>query len=156
MQDVLKKTKLFAELPDADLAEIAGFCRQFTVMKGEKALTEDQGGSGDLFLLLRGGVDVGKKFTAAESAQTMKITSVGDELFGEIAWFTGSKRSAGLTCTHDSRFLVVNGQKLRAYLEQHPAVGVTVLWRVGEVLSRRLVQRTEDLKNQKLFADMQF
>ncbi|MBF0447220.1 MAG: cyclic nucleotide-binding domain-containing protein [Magnetococcales bacterium] len=146
MINSLKNTKLFGGLHDDALHQIATFSKLITVMPDSPIIAEEQNNSTDLFLLTKGRVDVGKKFAPTDTSKTIPLSSLDEELFGEISWLTRRKRSAVVKCIELSNFLVIDGEKLRQYMESHPEVGYVVLSRIAELLSQRLINRTEELR----------
>ncbi|MBF0448508.1 MAG: cyclic nucleotide-binding domain-containing protein [Magnetococcales bacterium] len=146
MINALKKTKLFAGLNDDALHQIATFSKMITVMPDAPIIAEEQSNNTDLFLLISGRVDVGKKFAPTDNSQTIPLSSLDEELFGEVSWLTKKKRSAVVKCIELSNFLVIDGEKLRQYMENNPDIGYVVLSRIAELLSQRLINRTEELR----------
>lgn len=65
------------------------------------------------------------------------------EVFGEIALFTGMRRSAGVIAAEKSRVFVVDSRDLRALLPRRPSIAVALL----EILSERTRELTQQLED---------
>ncbi|RLA33151.1 MAG: hypothetical protein DRR03_07940, partial [Gammaproteobacteria bacterium] len=71
--------------------------------------------------------------------ESMTLGNLGYEVVGEIAWLTGSTRSATVRCRGDLLAVQIDGPQLTAYLESHQDVGFEVMRRLMRALSQKLI-----------------
>lgn len=105
--------------------------------------------SRDLFMLKNGCVRV---LGSVEVRDNRKIQpgvcdmSAGD-IFGELSLFDQQPRSASITCLEDSEVVVIDGDKLMLFLEEHTEIGFKFMCEAMQLLVTRL-----RLSNEKVFS----
>ena len=120
---------LFQPLDDDQLKELAGWFDIHTVGEGINVLGEGQSGY-SFYVLVDGSAVV-----------TVDDVTVADyepgDFFGEMAILGQGRRSATVTTTSPSRFLVMFGTDFRQLQQLHPAIAAT--------LEQAMQQRQEEL-----------
>jgi CRP-like cAMP-binding protein len=139
--DLLKRIWLFSDLPDADLAQIAGVARETTCRAGEVLVRQGEI-SGDLFAVIQGRLKVSSVADGGEEV-LLSLLKPG-QIFGEIALLDEEPRSATVVAAEACRFLVVPRDAFRTLLHQVPALA-TGLLKVMARHVRRLSLRAEDM-----------
>jgi voltage-gated potassium channel len=123
---LLKRTALFSACTTADLIEVAISADEREAPAGEK-LTEEGRRGREFFLLVEGGVAVGR------GAKKLADLGPGD-WFGEIAILTHKPRTATVTATSPVRLLVLGDRAFRRVVETRPRIALDVLRSVAERL----------------------
>ena len=125
----LGRSEIFADLCEADLLAIAGFCTEETYDEGQALLVEDMSAD-KLFVVERGKVALEKKVQLGRHStpRNATIDYIGP---GQIAGFSALVApyiySTSVICVEPTRAIVMDGVALRDYLDGHPAVGYKIL-----------------------------
>lgn len=152
MLELMRKTAFFAGISDKSMKEISAFSELITFNTGAQAIVEgDTRHHLDLLLLVDGEVEVESKFSPLPSAMAFNLHAISSELFGEIAWILGGKRSASVKCKKKSKFIKIDGGQLFDYCQSHPTAGVELMTRIAAVMAQRVIHLSEQLKNKDLF-----
>lgn len=153
MLELLRNTAFFAGVAEQNVKDIAAFADLVVVNAGESAIVEgDAQPHMDLLLLVDGAVEVETRFSPLPTAMTFNLHAISSEMFGEIAWILGGKRSASVKCKKNSKFIKIDGGKLFAYCHAHPGVGVELMTRIAALMAQRVVHLSDLLKNKDLFS----
>ncbi len=125
----LAASTLFAGLPDDALDRVAAHSRWSRFAPGEAVIRE--GEDSRAMYLIAGG-------TASVLQNGKELARLGEgELFGEIAFLTGQRRSATIRAAGELTIVEIDGVALAALLQRRPDL--------AEELERRMAIRLEDL-----------
>jgi CRP/FNR family cyclic AMP-dependent transcriptional regulator len=110
----LKSLPLFADVPDEELAQIAGFAQQVTVDQGRELVREG---------------DFSYEFMAIEDGEA-EVTRGGEHIadlgpgdfFGEIGLLETERRTASVIATTPMRLIVMFQREFKQMEKQMPAV----------------------------------
>lgn len=153
MLPLMLKTTLFSGIAEDRVKEICAFSQLVTYPQGAQAIVEgDARQHLDLLLLVEGEVDVETRFSSLPTAMEFNLHAISNELFGEVAWILGGKRTASVKCKNTCKFIRIDGSKLYAYCQANPAMGVVLMTRIAAVMAQRVVHLSEQLKNKTLFS----
>lgn len=153
MFELMRKTAFFADIAEAHVKAIAAFASLVTYQAGAQAIVEGEACQHmDLLLLVEGAVDVETKFSPLPTAMTFNLHAISSEMFGEIAWLLGGKRSASVKCRTSCKFIQIDGGKFYAYCHDQPAAGVELLSRIAALAAQRVLHLSEMLKHKELFS----
>jgi CRP-like cAMP-binding protein len=153
MLPLMLKTTLLSGIAEAHIREIAAFSKLASYREGEQAIIEGEAEDHlDLLLLLEGEVDVEARFSPLPTSMKFNLHAIGNEMFGEVAWILGGKRTASVKCKKNCTFIQIDGRKLFSYCHAHPVVGVELMTRIAAVLAHRVVHLTELLRDKELFS----
>src|SRR3970040_504484 len=122
--DVLRKTPLFATLPDDDLRRVADLALSRRFAKKEGVFREGDRADG-LFLVAPGKVKV-FKLSREGKEQVLHVLEAG-QTFAEAVIFEGGGYPAHAEALTDAELLVLPKRPFLALLERHPAVAIRVL-----------------------------
>ena len=151
MLQFLLKTALFNGVAEEHAKVIAAFSELTVMAAGEHAIVEgDAHQHHDLLLLVEGEVSVETRFSPLPNAMKFNLHAIGNEMFGEIAWILGGKRSASVKCRTSCKFIKINGSRFFDYCNAHPAVGVELMTRIAAVTAQRVTHLTDLLRNKDL------
>jgi len=145
MIEMLSKTSLFKDVSYDQLSDITQFCERLFMNEGDMLITEDDTGSSDIYILIDGNVEIVSNNTNLTSGEVV-LSHEDKEIFGEIAWLTNAKRTAGVRCYKGAEVIRIDGDKLMRYLEAKPEVGFIVTRRIAETLSQRMEESDRLLK----------
>lgn len=152
MYQLLHQTALFSGIDKEEVKKIAKFSELVTHQAGEEPVVNTgEMRHPDLLLLLVGEVSVGTKLSPLPAAVEVDLHPIDNELFGEVAWIQGSKRSANVTCKTECKFIRIHGNKLYDFCHAHPAVGIVLIDRVASVLAQRVIRLTELVRDKSLY-----
>lgn len=119
-------SKLVALFSDPDFLNQVP-CEKILYPANSVILQEDDQGQ-ELFLINSGEVEVSYKLNEDEHLAPARLTRLkAKEFFGELSVFDSGPRSAQVIAVADCEVFKVNGPKLIAYLDAHPAKGYFVL-----------------------------
>ena len=153
MLPLMLKTTLFSGIAEENVREISAFSTLVTYQAGAQPIVEGQTLDHlDLLLLVEGEVDVETRFSPLPTAMQFNLHAIGNEMFGEVAWILGGKRTASVKCKKTCKFIQIDGSKLFEYCQTHPVVGVELMTRIAAVLAQRVVHLTELMRNKELFS----
>jgi CRP-like cAMP-binding protein len=134
----LKKTQLFQGFEADILDDIAAFCRILVVPDGGELFAQEGAKDTDLYVLMDGTLTVHAQYEGRRTKREMLLSSVDQEVFGEVGWLLGLPRTALIRSSGDARVLRIDGVRLRAYLDAYPELGYRFMMRISEVLARKL------------------
>ncbi|MBF0379543.1 MAG: cyclic nucleotide-binding domain-containing protein [Magnetococcales bacterium] len=142
----LKRTDLFNGLDDDIIETIASFTSLAEFSDGEVILSED-GNKGvvirDLYLLMEGDVIVKKNMADYNLWKKLDISTMNNEVFGEVGWLLGENPSAEVSSVKNCKMFIVDGEELFSLCENNPEAGVIIFYRLAAILAARLVNRTK-------------
>lgn len=116
--DWLRHIPMFASLDDASLKLLA---EQFSLERRKpNKVVFREGEYGDKFYIIAAGTVIVEKVNASGNMQLLATLQDGD-FFGEIALLSDVPRTAKITTTANSIFLVLHQEKFHSVLEQIPA-----------------------------------
>jgi len=135
----LRRSEIFGDLSDEDLAAIAEFCLEQTRRDGDFVLVEGEQAD-ELFIVERGKLALEKKIQIGRHSTPRNATIAYVEP-GKAAGFSTVAiphvYSTSAVCVEPTRLIRVDGRALRAYLEMHPAAGFKVMNTVAALISNR-------------------
>jgi CRP-like cAMP-binding protein len=127
---VLDTTDLFAAMPDDVRGRLRANATRRTLTRGE-TLFHQHDPSSSLFVIAKGRVAVVAQSGDRESV--LAVLEDGD-LFGELAMFTQSPRSAGVRALIHTTVIEIGYQPIRSVLDERPEL----LWIILRLLAERL------------------
>ena len=114
------------------------FCSAITFISGDDVFTPHRQESHDLYVLYSGHLEI----TAADGQKVDLLLDQGRPvLMGEIAWLTGKGRSVFLTCITEAEALRIDGDALRAWLDENPRAGMAFMRNLAVLLAGRLTDK---------------
>ncbi|GAA1958516.1 Crp/Fnr family transcriptional regulator [Catenulispora subtropica] len=146
MDDVLRRTPLFATLDQDAAASLRASMNEIELARGE--LLFHEGDPGDsLYVVLRGKIKLGR--TSGDGRENLVAVLGPGEMFGELSLFDPGPRSAGATALVDSTLLGLSSDELTPWLATRPDVARALL----RAIARRL-RRTNDSMSDLVFSDV--
>jgi CRP-like cAMP-binding protein len=146
VDDVLRRTPLFATLDQDAAASLRASMNEIELARGE--LLFHEGDPGDsLYVVLRGKIKLGR--TSGDGRENLVAVLGPGEMFGELSLFDPGPRSAGATALVDSTLLGLSSDELTPWLAGRPDVARALL----RAIARRL-RRTNDSMSDLVFSDV--
>ena len=128
----LKNIPLFSAFSEEELQELVPLVEAENYKAGEVIIREGDEGKA-MYIIEKGFVEIEKQ------GRTLDWFSDGD-IFGEMAFFDKSVRSASTIARKDTAILKINNQDLKRIIVKYPSSGVHFLFRNTQEMSRRLRQ----------------
>lgn len=135
----LAKAEIFAGLSEKDLLEIASFCHEEIGLENHSVLEEDEPAN-TLFVVERGKLVLEKKIQIGRHS-TPRNATIGYVGPGEIAGFSTLTEphiySTSAVCVEPTRLIVIDGHKMRSYLNSNPDVGFMIMNSLASLVGGR-------------------
>jgi len=130
---------IFEGLSPAELDDILFFGQEMA-FDNEPILFEDSSLTTHLFLLLEGrvSVEIETPRLAPECSRIQLAILREGNVFGEMAFLEGKRRSAYVAAIERVRVLKLDGRKLREHFETHLHAGFVVMRNLALILAERL------------------
>ncbi len=147
IQQFLRRSALFAELDDEDLAQLLmiGRVRKFPA---ESSILAEGTSVSALYVIQTGKVRI-SKVVPGVGEEALAILEAGD-VFGEIGFFDGGPASAHALAHSDCEIFSIPHAEMRELIAARPDLAGRFLWAFGRTLARRL--RETNQKMATLFA----
>jgi len=145
--ETLRKTQLFQDLSDEQLAIVAPLCRQVHCLSGKVFFSEGDEAT-DVFVVLEGEVALEVDLFMGDHVrpQTVTVEKIArDDTFGWSALVEPRLMTTSARCTRDVDIIAINGDDLKALLVDHPDIGRIVMENVAKIVRGRLVQTRQRL-----------
>ncbi|WP_130472454.1 cyclic nucleotide-binding domain-containing protein [Candidatus Magnetaquicoccus inordinatus] len=123
-----------------------------------KLLISSKDSSGpDLYLVLEGEVTLDQEKKEVGLATSREVTSLEEELFGEVSWLLQRPRIADVFTSSRAVLLRINGKAFTQWLQANPEATSLVWQRIATALALRLVQTyAENQSHKELIKIFQF
>ena len=142
--DALRATTLFGDLDDRAQARIAEIAIHRRYRKGSVLFVQGEQAE-RCFAIVSGAVKISAYHPDGREA-VLAVLGPGD-VFGELALFDQSPRSADATAMEDSELLSIDAKGLHEAISENPKLGLTML----RVLAERLRQSNEAFQDIAFF-----
>lgn len=144
MEEILKSSELFSDLPQETLKEIAGISRQETYPHGTIIFAEREEAR-NLYILEEGSVSIRIRPAGTDKDVTVTVIKEKGQIFGWSALVEPLSYTASAFCLEDTKALVIPGKELLALLESKPEIGFKVMKKLASVIGCRLRATQEQL-----------
>lgn len=145
-----RKIFLFQDLEDRELEEVLSRTHPREFPAGEVIIQE--GNLGDsLYIMVEGEVEITKRLTLVLDEDTPKervmirLKAEDGVYFGEMSLLESDPRSATVTALSDCRLLELQRQDFLELVRNDAAMGVKLLLRLAQLLSRHLRKTNQDV-----------
>ncbi|MGB8872861.1 MAG: cyclic nucleotide-binding domain-containing protein [Desulfobaccales bacterium] len=145
-----RKIFLFQDLEDRELEEVLSRTHPREFPAGEVIIQE--GNPGDsLYIMVEGEVEITKQLTLVLDEDTPKervmirLKAEDGVYFGEMSLLESDPRSATVTAMSDCRLLELHRQDFLELVRNDAAMGVKLLLRLAQLLSRHLRKTNQDV-----------
>lgn len=140
--ELLVGLPLFHDIESWELQVLSKSFRLYNVDAGGALFSE--GDQGDFMaLIVDGSVELMKQ---NDPKGPVKIATEGvGRTLGEMALIDGEPRSATAKFVKSGKVLILTRETFEAIMNEHPRLGIDLLWRICRVLSQRLRRTTGSL-----------
>jgi CRP/FNR family cyclic AMP-dependent transcriptional regulator len=145
-----QKINLFQDLLPEEIEVVLSHTTPRDFPAGAVIIQEGEAGD-SLFIMASGEVEITKKLTMVLDEETPKervmirLQAEDGVYFGEMALLENETRSATVTAISDCHLLRLNRKDFLELIQQNPAMGVKLLLRLAQVLSRYLRKTNQDV-----------
>ena len=147
---LFQKIYLFQDIKEDELHQVLNRTSPREFSAGEVIIQE--GDPGDSLFIMQGGeVEITKQLTLVLDEDTPKervmirLNAENGVYFGEMALLENETRSATVTASTDCALLELHQKDFLDLIDQNPAMGVKLLLRLAQVLSRHLRKTNQDV-----------
>jgi CRP-like cAMP-binding protein len=145
-----RKIYLFQDLEEGEIHQVLNHTMPQNFPAGDVIIREGEPGD-SLFIMATGEVEITKQLTLVLDEDTPKervfirLNAENGVYFGEMALLENETRSATVTALTDCSLLELNQKDFLNLIETNPAMGVKLLLRLAQVLSRHLRKTNQDV-----------
>jgi len=145
-----KKIFIFQDLERDEVEHVVGCCNLLEFPAGAVILKEGEEGD-SMFIMCQGEVEITKRLTLELEEDTPKervmIRLKADDgvSFGEMALLENEARSATVTALSDCSLMHLPREEFLSLAQQNPRMGVKILIRLAQLLSRHLRKTNQDV-----------
>jgi CRP/FNR family transcriptional regulator, cyclic AMP receptor protein len=145
-----QKIYLFQDLEDQEIHQVLSRTGRRLFTHGEAIIQEGEPGD-SLFIMEAGEVEITKQLTLVLDEDTPKervmirLNAENGVYFGEMALLENETRSATVTALTDCALLELHQKDFLDLIEKNPAMGIKLLLRLAQVLSRHLRKTNQDV-----------
>jgi CRP/FNR family transcriptional regulator, cyclic AMP receptor protein len=146
----IRKIFLFQDLEEDEISLVLSRTEPRCFISGSAIIREGETGD-SLFIMETGEVEITKQLTLVLDEDTPKervmirLKAEHGVYFGEMTLLEDENRSATVTALTDCSLLELHQKDFLDLIEQHPAMGVKLLFRLAQVLSRHLRKTNQDV-----------
>ncbi|MBN2080764.1 cyclic nucleotide-binding domain-containing protein [bacterium] len=140
----LKDVRLFCDLDEAQLTEVARLCELMWMEKRDYVIREGAEARG-FYILLKGEVSISKKLELphlehvdTEERILTTITAEHHPPLGEAALVGQTERNATVRCASDCALYRIDSAALRDLMQRDQVIGYHIFQRLAEMLYARL------------------
>jgi CRP/FNR family transcriptional regulator, cyclic AMP receptor protein len=145
-----RKIFLFQDLEDQEIEQVLARTRPREFPAGRVIINEGEPGE-SMFIMIEGEVEITKQLTLVLDEDTPKervmirLKAEDGVYFGEMSLLESEARSATVTASTDCRLLELTQQDFLELTRQDAAMGVKLLLRLAQLLSRHLRKTNQDV-----------
>jgi CRP/FNR family cyclic AMP-dependent transcriptional regulator len=147
----LKKIPILRDLDEEELGQFLKIARRVRFPKGQAIITEGQTGE-TLYIMEEGMVEISKTLVMGKGQENSrdrdkvltKLSAEDHAIFGEVALFEQSKRTATVVALTDCLLLEISKPDFLRLAEENPRVGYKISRNIAQLLCSRLRKADED------------
>ncbi len=140
LKEIISGFKVFEGLSSDELDEIIPICIEEKFNEDEIIIEEDSKGS-DIYIILEGRVNVEIKMPSSQfhGSSSRRLARLRNgEIFGEISFLEGGRRSACVIALDKIAVLKIDGEKLYKLFNKNNHLGYLIMRNISSILSQRL------------------
>jgi CRP/FNR family transcriptional regulator, cyclic AMP receptor protein len=145
-----RKIFLFQDLEDREIKQVLARTRPRDFPADQVIINEGEPGE-SMFIMIEGEVEITKQLTLVLDEDTPKervmirLKAENGVYFGEMSLLENEARSATVTASTDCRLLELTQQDFLELTRQDAVMGVKLLLRLAQLLSRHLRKTNQDV-----------
>jgi CRP/FNR family cyclic AMP-dependent transcriptional regulator len=147
----LKKVPILRDLEEEELRQFLKIARPARFSRGETILKEGQSGE-TMYIIKEGAVEISKTLVMIRGQESSrdrdkvltKLSADDHAIFGEVALFEESKRTATVVALTDCLLLEIAKPDFLKLAEENPLIGYKITRNIAQLLCSRLRKADED------------
>jgi CRP/FNR family transcriptional regulator, cyclic AMP receptor protein len=147
----LKKIPILRDLNEEELGQFLKIARRVRFPKGQPILTEGQPGE-TMYIMEEGMVEISKTLVMIKGQENSrdrdkvltKLSAEDHAIFGEVALFEQSKRTATVIALSDCLLLEIAKAEFLKLAGENPRIGYKITRNIAQLLCSRLRKADED------------
>jgi len=141
---LLKKTAIFADLDEGELARVAEICKEQTFEGGHFIFREAEPGN-RFYIILKGEVRISRNIPGS-GEEALAVLHAGS-CFGEMAVFDRSERSTDAIANGPVALITLSRPDFEILLDFNRELAYKILWSMVRLLSSRLRVTNDNLRS---------
>ncbi|MDH4347345.1 MAG: cyclic nucleotide-binding domain-containing protein [Gemmatimonadota bacterium] len=142
--ELLKKTAIFADLDEGELARVAEICKEQTFEGGHFIFKEGEPGN-RFYIILKGEVRISRNIPGS-GEEALAVLKPGS-CFGEMAVFDRSERSTDAIANGRVTLSTISRPDFEILLDFNRELAYKILWSMVRLLSSRLRVTNDNLRS---------
>jgi CRP-like cAMP-binding protein len=139
IMDYLKSIQFFSKLNQNELDSLIQWVKPYQAKSGTTVF-EEGNQTPEFCLIAEGEIAIFKEISGAEHLKVADIKAGGS--IGEMGILDDEPVSASAIATVDSVVFIITGPDFKKLVSENHALGVKLLWKIGEIISLRLRRTT--------------
>ena len=147
----LKAIPILQNLDEEELRQVLKIARPVQFPRGKVILKEGEAGE-TMYIIAEGAVEVSKTLVMMGGREDLqdrekiltKLSAEDHAIFGEVALFEKSKRTATVVALTDCRMLEISKSDFLRLAEENPRIGYRITRNIVQMLCSRLRKTDED------------
>ncbi|MBW1917830.1 MAG: cyclic nucleotide-binding domain-containing protein [Deltaproteobacteria bacterium] len=148
--NLLKKIFIFQDLQDEELKQVMASTSMLSLPAQTIIMTEGEPGE-VMYIMCAGEVEITKRLIlefedrAPRDKVMIRLKAEDGVIFGEMALIENDVRSATVKALTECKLLELSKDRFYQLIQQNPAMGIKMLWRLSQMLSQRLRKTDEEV-----------
>jgi len=150
-EKLLKAIPILQNLDEEELRQVLKIARPVQFPRGKVILKEGEAGE-TMYIIAEGAVEVSKTLVMMGGREDVqdrekiltKLSAEDHAIFGEVALFEKSKRTATVVALTDCRMLEISKSDFLRLAEENPRIGYRITRNIVQMLCSRLRKTDED------------
>lgn len=150
-EKLLKAIPILQDLDEEELRQVLKIARRVQFPRGKVILKEGQTGE-TMYIIEEGMVEISKTLVMKQEGGDFqgrdkiltKLSAEDHAIFGEVALFEHSKRTATVVALIDCRLLEISKRDFLRLAEENPRIGYKITRNIAQLLCSRLRKTDED------------
>lgn len=150
-EKLLKAIPILQDLGEEELRQVLKIARPVQFPRGKVILKEGETGEA-MYIIAEGAVEVSKTLVMTGGREDLqdrekiltKLSAEDHAIFGEVALFEKSKRTATVLALTDCRMLEISKSDFLRLAEENPRIGYKITRNIVQLLCSRLRKTDED------------
>ena len=141
---LLKKTAIFADLDEGELARVAEICKEQSYKGGQTIFKEGEPGN-RFYIIVSGDVRISRNIPGS-GEEALAVLQPG-ACFGEMAVFDRSERSTDAIANNPALLVTISRPDFEILLDFNRDMAYKILWSMLRLLSSRLRVTNDNLSS---------
>jgi len=150
-EKLLKAIPILRDLDEEELRQVLKIARPVQFPRGKVILKEGETGE-TMYIITEGAVEISKTLVMMRGREDLqdrdkvltKLSAEDHAIFGEVALFEKSKRTATVLALTDCRMLEISKSDFLRLAEENPRIGFKITRNIVQLLCSRLRKTDED------------